>query len=91
MEPRPDEPIAVEVDAPAVLPAELVPEERPFPELDDVELELVPEVEELAPPTRLVAERKAEDALMADPALDAPVFIWVALPAAGVAGLFAVA
>ena len=77
--------MAVEVDAPDVLPAELVPGERPFPKLDDVELELVPGVEGLAPPTRLVAERNAEDALIADPALDAPVFIWVALPAAGVA------
>lgn len=41
-------------------------------------------------PTRLVAERNAEDALIAVPALDAPVFICVALPAAAAVALAAV-
>ena len=84
MEPRPDEPIAVEVDVPDALAPALVPEETPLPGVAEVEVELVPEGKPV-PPTRLVAERNAEDALIADPALDAPVFICVALPTAGVA------
>jgi hypothetical protein len=43
----------------------------------------------VAPATRLVAERNAEDALIALPALDAPVFICAALPAAAAVALAA--
>lgn len=90
MEPKPEEPIAVEdveeeveLDFAAALPAWDAVPAAPLVEDDEPWAEAAPVP--VPPATRLVAERNAEEALMAVPALDAPVFICAALPAAAVA------